>query len=206
MSTPNLPWDINFAPPGVDPNLVKTITDAVTGAVSEAEQVIPTVVAAGGSLANQIGSASLPAELPVPPTGAVALPGGLGQVVENSIEGAVKAAQIQIAERVQGALTQALSGLGEPQVATIPSGDLKRIDAWERAGRTFLTGLVVTVLAGIIQVIGQAASTGADFFSKDGWNAVITLAVGSVVSSVFTYILRYVKEPAGAALNTSTKS
>jgi hypothetical protein len=190
MSAPNVPWQTNFVPAVTDSDLVKSITDMVTGAVTTAEQAVPTVVTGNA----------------VPPEGAIAIPGGLTQVVEASIEGALKAAQVQIAERVQGALTQALSGLGVPQVATIPSGDLKKIDAWERAGRTFLTGLVVTVLAGIIQVIGQAASTGADFFSKDGWNAVITLAVGSIVSSVFAYVLRYIKEPAGAALDSSTKT
>lgn len=196
----------------MDPNLLKSVTDtvnsAVGSAVSQVEQVVPTVVAEGTGLATQVGSAAINAAgNSVPPAGAVAnvITGDLTKVIESSVEGAVKAAQSQVAGRIQAALAEALSGLGQPQVATIPSGDLKKVDAWERAGRTFLAGLGITILAGLVQVIGLASSSGVDFFTKQGWYAVGTLAIGSIATSVATYFLRYLKEPAGAAVNSSTK-
>jgi hypothetical protein len=105
-------------------------------------------------------------------------------------------------------LSKALGGTTSPPIASIPKSDLKKLDAWERAARTFLSGIVVTILGAIVQVIGSLATDGTsvDFFHKDGWVTVGSLAVAAVVTSVSTYVMRYIKEPAGAAIDSSTKS
>lgn len=217
MSTPHLPWEPNFTAPGVDPNLINQVAGVIQGAT---QAVVDEGAQIGGQLAGQdvqtaitnLGKTATSAEQAVTSVvasapGGGAINAGVSSVIEAAAAMAIKEAQGQIIGRVQTAITDALGGLGAPPVATIPAGDLRKIDAWERAGRTFLMGLLVTILAGIVQVIGQAATAGqVDFFSKSGWIAVGTLAIGSVVTSVFSYILRYLKEPAGAAVNSSTKS
>lgn len=197
----SVPWDPGYKPPGIDTDLVKQIEGQIEGAVNTA------VVAGTGILDDVVGSgASVGVSAPgsaVPPTGAVAQ--DISAVIEAAAQGAIRQAQGQVVAKVQDAITGALSSLGEPQVATIPAKDLKKVDAWERAGRTFLVGLFVTVMAGLVQVIGQASTTGVNFFTKDGWTAVGVLAVGSIVNSACSYILRYVREPAGATIDSGTK-
>lgn len=152
----------------------------------------------------------------LPPVGAVTGPWSevLGNAAKVSLKGAITAAlpmvEDRLAHEAEKILAQELQkalGSGEPELAHVDKADLKKLDAWERALRTFFIGLGTTILGAIIAVIGNLATSGThvDFFHKEGWFAVGTLAVGSVVTAVGSYIGRYLKEPAGAAIDSSTK-
>lgn len=130
---------------------------------------------------------------------------------KGALQVALPFVQDRIAHEAEKIIAQELGkalGNEEPPLATIPAGSLTKLDAWERALRTFAVGLFFTVLAGVVQVIGSLATDGTsvDFFHKDGWVAVGGLLTASVVNSFGTYVLRYLKEPAGAALDSSKKS
>lgn len=189
--------------PGVDNDLIASVTKQVTDAVGD-------LASQAGGLVEQVGSV-VPTKIPTSGTtgssnSGSAPVGGIdvGAIVGAAAQQAIQVAQKDIATRVQSKVEEALTGLGDPQLATIPAKDLKKVDAWERAGRTFATGLLITVLAGLVQVIGDAVTHGqVNFFSQAGWSVVGTLAVGSVFNSVFSYLLRYLREPAGAAIDSA---
>jgi hypothetical protein len=114
----------------------------------------------------------------------------------TSIEGVVKAT---IVSQIPGLLQAELAKLGAPGVPSIPTGpSLTKLDAWERAGRTLLMGLLITLLGAVVQVIGELATNGTtvDFFTKSGWVAVGTLFVGAVFTSLASYAYRFLKLPA----------
>lgn len=130
----------------------------------------------------------------------------------DALKSVLPAVQDRIAHEAEKILAEELGkALGDttsPPLASIPKADLKKLDAWERAARTLLSGVFVTILGAIVQVIGSLSTDGThvDFFHQEGWKAVATLAVGAVITSVSTYLMRYLKEPAGAAIDSSTKS
>jgi uncharacterized protein YbjQ (UPF0145 family) len=136
----------------------------------------------------------------------------LGNAAKNSIKGTINAVLPMVEDRIaheaekilSQELAKALGGTDAP-MATLPKSDLKKFDAWERAARTFFIGILVTALGAVVTVIGQLSTSGThiDFFHKEGWMAVGTLAVGAVVTAVGSYIGRYLKEPDGARIDSS---
>lgn len=195
MSSPKLPWEQDWTPPAVDPNLLQQVSDLANNVIVAGEQVVSSVATATET--------ALPAA--VAPIGG-AFSGAIQQAADAALEVALPQIQKKVISAATNALTEEINKIGEPPVPTIASKDLKKVDAWERAGRTFAVGIFVTVLATIVQVIGQASTTGVDFFHKDGWVAVGTLLVGSLITSLSSYVLRIINEPAGAAVDSSTKT
>lgn len=196
-------------------------------AAAQAVQDVGAAAQAAEGVVEDVASAVLPTV--VPPSGAStpgaqtssSTPGGswvqaietaAASTAEVALKSALPAVQDRVAHAAERILAQELGkalGSEEPPLATLPTGsDLKRVDAWERAARTFLSGLAVTILAAIVQVVGSLATDGThvDFFHQDGWKAVGTLAVGAVVTAVSSYVMRYLKEPVGAAVDSSAKS
>lgn len=200
MSTPSLPWEKGFTPTAPDPDLIKQVSNTVAGPVAAATEAV-------------LGSAYTTAENPPAAPTATNAPagGGLGSVItqaaESSLNAALPAIQKRIGDAAAKAITDEINSLGgaNPALPSIPIKDLTKLDAWERAARTFMVGIFVTLLGAVVQVIGQIAASGTsvDFFSKDGWTAVATLAVGAVVTSVSSYVLRFIREPVGAAVDSA---
>lgn len=190
--------------------VVQQEVQGVEAVITAAEQAAGAVLT---SATGPEGAGPIHTVGPITPVGG----GTIAEVIKASAQGALAAALPAIQDRIAHAAEQAIAkelaqlagGMsvdGEAPVATIPKADLKKMDAWERAARTFLIGIFVTVLGALAQVIGSLSTTGhINFFSQDGWMAVGTLAVGAVVSGVSSYVLRYLKEPAGAAIDSSTK-
>lgn len=201
-------------------DLGSQIAGQVAGpAVAQAVQDVGAVAQATEAVAGGVVESVLPpagASVPGVP-GTIGAPGSWVDAIEEAakvnaeaaLKSALPALQDRIAHQAEKILAEELSkalGTGQPPLATIPSGDLKKLDAWERASRTFFAGLFATVLGAIVQVIGSLATDGThvDFFHQEGWKAVGTLAVGAVITAVSTYLLRYLKEPAGAAIDSSS--
>lgn len=83
--------------------------------------------------------------------------------------------------------------LAGKQPAALPSvtydgQSLTHQAASAHAWRTFLIGMSTTAISAILDAIGQQANV--DFFSKQGLVATATLAVGTLVSTVTSYIAR----------------
>jgi hypothetical protein len=216
MSQPKLPWEPNWVPPGADQNLINEVTNlarGATGAITNvAEHVVPgaapaindvgTIIQAGEAAAGAaVGSVAAGT-----PGGGVNWSGAVEAAAGAAVQVAIPVIQKRVASAAANALQDELDKLGGAPIPQIPVKDLKKVDAWERAGRTFLAGIAVTILGVIVQVIGQASATGVDFFHKDGWVAVGTLFVAALITSISSYLLRIISEPAGAAVDSSAKT
>jgi hypothetical protein len=188
------------------------VVSDVGAAAQAAEQaggaIITSVTGGGGTGASGYPTPSvpgLPTSIPGLPTGTVVT--SLGAAIKASaLEAAEKAAlaalpdlQKKAEEMVTGAITgeviKVTGGLSVPQPPAV--GDFIKADARSRAIRTFLVGLGMSVVLGLVTALGQ--SSGLNWFSKEGWTAVATLAVSSVVGSVLAYVTRMIKEPAHTA-------
>jgi hypothetical protein len=200
MSSPKLPWEQGWTPPAVDPDLVKKVQE-MAGAAT------PPVITFGGGGGGgaTVGSG---ATVKVTPTGGSS---DWGAVVEKAAEASLQQAlpvlRQRVTQTVVKTITDELTGLGPAPIAHIDHRDLTKLDAWERAARTFGVGLVVTVLGALVQVIGMVTTDGTniDWFHRDGWTAVGGLAVSAILGAVGSYIARYLKEPVGASLDSSDK-
>jgi uncharacterized protein (DUF2267 family) len=211
-------------------NVIEGATSVATGVGAEIAGQVAGQAAAqavkdiGGvaTVAEQIGGDVISAVVPgastsTPPTGVPATNDwieGIQNAAKDSAEAAYQAVlpaiQDRIAHEAEKVLAKQLgdlvTGLGTAPVATIPKGDLKKLDAWERALRTFGQGLLVTLLAVIVQVIGQLTTTHVDYFHREGWITVGTLFATSAATALVSYVMRYIKEPAGAAIDSSVSS
>lgn len=105
--------------------------------------------------------------------------------------------QDKVTEMAEKTITDALQGAGVPSVPEAPSIiDFTRASARSRALRTFFVGLGISVLWALVNMLGQLGDV--DWFHKEGWTSVATLAVGAVISAVSSYALRIIKPPSYA--------
>ena len=220
MTAPKLPWDTGYTPPPADKNLIEEITgmatDAITAATKVGGSVIPTVLP--GSLPPVPAPTAAPPPVPptpgappVTPAGGIAAAGSWVTSIENAarvqaeqaLPNALPALEAKLAAASKNALAGELekleASLGvDPQNPAVNLGDLTKASARSRALRTLLIGLGLSILWGIVNVLGNLS--GVDWFHQAGWNSVITLAAGSVASSVVSYIARVVAPPTLAKL------
>ena len=175
MTTPpeNLPWEANYVPPVADQTLIDKVVPSVT------PEPIPAVT--------------------VPPPGATAAtPAWITDIealARTNAEAALLAAlpnvQGQIASLTDAALTELVKQMGGGTTnipAPPPLQNFAEASARSRAIRSFLIGLGMTILMGLATTIGSL--TNINWFSTSGWISVGTLAVGSIISSVVSYVAR----------------
>lgn len=207
MSNPlNLPFLPGYVPPATDPNLVSQVTKSVENAasavVTDAEQAVGQAIGAGASPPPS----AAPAPIPPPATPATAAPpvtdlGGLVAVIENAaktsatqaVGGLSGSLELAAEQALDKALGKLISGPPAPPALT----DFVHADARSRAARSLVTGLVLSVLWGIVSALGMASNL--NWFDKTSWPVLATLLTSSVVTSVTSYVSRLVKEPAHTA-------
>lgn len=198
MSSSNF-WDEDFAPPQVDLDLVKQVQgavgqvvatvesaiDKVPGAVAPPPPVIPTIGASpiGGDLISQVQQAALEA---AKQSASILLP-DLEKAVQERVSSTVQAEVGELIKKLQGG--------NEPAVPSL--SDFAKADARSRAFRTLLSGLVLSALWGILNVVGNLATV--NWADKNALPQVAALAAGSVVMSMTAYISRLLREPAHIA-------
>lgn len=221
MSTPQppevrpaalLPWEDGFVPPPIDTNLINVVTGAATGAIHLGTDIFSDIAGAvAGKQAHdaiQVVGDTVEAAATVGGnvvSDVAALPPGAtpGEVLAS----AVKSAQVNIGNQIiKTAAEQLQNSIGNVPVPTITAKELVKVDAWERSWRTLLSGVLVTVLVAILNTIATVASSGTtiNWFSKEGWMLVGSLAVGSVLTALSSYLIRlFGPEPMGAGVNTS---
>lgn len=184
-------------PPGVIPqNLPATVQDAqqvITAAVSSlpgfitaATQSIPpqppstaaattaaaqSAAAAGADAMSQLEAAAVKAAQEAWPT------------IQNQLQ---KDAMAYLQSYIQ----QALTGNTTPQIPdiTFNGQSLTKSAAKAHAWRTFLIGMAVSALMAVLSAVGS--QTNLDFFTREGWIATGTIAVGTVVQTVISYLGR----------------
>jgi hypothetical protein len=108
----------------------------------------------------------------------------LQRTIETRIAAKAQSEIQQVLEKIQG-------GEASPAVPTL--SDFAHADARSRAIRTFLVGVVLSILWGLTNILANIATV--DWTNKNALPQVITLAVGSVVSSVVAYVARLADEP-----------
>ncbi|WP_395705003.1 hypothetical protein [Rhodococcus ruber] len=85
-----------------------------------------------------------------------------------------------------------------PAVTPTGPAPAPKDDAKDRARRTLLQGLVVTVLVGITGALGTAlADPGFDVFALESWGTAVTAAATAALMSVVAYVQRLVMPPKG---------
>ena len=91
---------------------------------------------------------------------------------------------------LQSYIQQALTGNTSPQIPDISFNgqSLTRSAARAHAWRTFLIGMVVSALMAVLSAVGS--QTNLDFFTREGWIATGTIAVGTLVQTVISYLGR----------------
>lgn len=216
MSQPaasNLPWEAGFAPPGLDQNLINTVTGALGTVVSNVENaatsVIPGIIPAPIPIplpipSPPVPSPGTPAPIPGVPTPVPAsavdwlqiIERTAQQAVQDAVSGSTDALEKAVAETTQKVIVDELEKrIPAPPPLTLE--DFTQADARSRAFRTLFIGLGLSALWGLITALGSLS--GIDWFSKEGWVSVITAVVTSVIGSISAYIGRIVKGPAYTA-------
>lgn len=85
-----------------------------------------------------------------------------------------------------------------PEVTPTGPAPAPKADAGDRARRTLLQGLVVTVLVGITTALGTAiADPGFEVFALESWGAAGTAAATAALMSVVAYVQRLIMPPKG---------
>jgi len=192
---------------------------AAAAAVQDAGKIATDVEQAAGQVASTVTGGAIPVSTPLPtsaPTPTVStapLGGNLVKDIEDAafsaakssssalLPGIEKALEERIAVKVQAEITDVLTkvqGGSEPAVPTLQ--DFTKADARSRAIRTLVIGLVLSVLWGIVNVLGNLATV--DWTNRDALPQVVALVVGSVVSAVSGYFARILKTPPHIAAAT----
>jgi hypothetical protein len=221
----SLPWEKNFTPAAVDPNLVEDLTkaaeQAVTGVVSQAEQVVPlppvvtSIITDAEQVAGKVvGAAVAPTTVtpPVPATSTSITPtgGSIATSIEAAALQAAKSATASVLPSIADSLEKSIASKAQAEITAVltkieggtepaaPSlDDFTKADSRSRAVRTLLTGLVLSALWGLVNIIGNVATV--DWHNANAFPQVAAMAATAVIGSVLAYIERVVKEPAHIA-------
>lgn len=180
------PWSPNFT------NDINSVIGEVTAVV---DSVVPGAIPVAPPVAQPIDPnvITTPPKISVVPPG-TSVTGGFEQAAEAGAKAAwtTLAPQIQrdIANYAEAYVQRLLAGNPTPGVpnVTYNGQSLTQAAAKGHALRTFLIGMSTTALSAVTSAIASQGNV--DFFSKEGWTATATLAVGTLVSTVISYVGR----------------
>jgi hypothetical protein len=144
----------------------------------------PTSVPLGGLATTNILASVEKAALDAAKATTLTILPSLQKTIEARIAAKAQAEIQQVLEKIQG-------GEAAPAVPTLT--DFAHADARSRAIRTFLIGIVLSVLWGLTNILGNIATV--DWTNRNALPQVLTLVVGSAVSSIIAYVARLVQEP-----------
>jgi hypothetical protein len=187
-----------------------TAAAAVAGAVKAAEQVAGAVVGSPPP-APTSSAAPAPTAIAVSPDGG--LTGSLITDVEQAAINAAKATTAAILPSIQKSIETRVAAKAQAEVQSVleklqggdqtpvPTlSDFTKADARSRAFRTLLIGLGLSVLWGLVNILGNIATV--DWTNKDALPQVLSIATTAVVGSVVAYIGRILATPAHIASAT----
>lgn len=212
MSTPKLPWEPGWVPPTLDSAVSGMVGTIIGDATQVAGQVAGTVVSdATQAVESVIPSPTAVSSGTVPQVNIPSVSGAvtdITSVIENTAKSTASEAMSSMAgdleQRAEAAVVKALEKVVSGPVNPPALDDFIHADARSRAFRTLLSGLALTVLAGIVSALG--AASGLNWFDSHSWPVLITLVTSSVLTSLSAYVGRLIKEPASTAPITNLLS
>jgi len=120
---------------------------------------------------------------------------GITERVQAEAERRINAAVAEIPQIAIRAAEHS-SGTPIPGELVLDSGVDARADAKDRAWRTLVQGLVVTVILAVVTAFGTAvAAPDFDLLTWDSWKAAATAAGAAVMISITAYIQRLISPP-----------
>lgn len=123
---------------------------------------------------------------------------GITERVQAEAERRIEAAVAEIPQIAIRAAGQS-AGTPIPGELVLDSGVDARADAKDRAWRTLVQGLFVTVILAVVTAFGTAvAAPDFDLLTWDSWKAAATAAGAAVMISITAYIQRLISPPKSA--------
>lgn len=177
----SVPWDVDYTNPTPDAGAQAQVGLTPT----------PVPPTPAPPVQTSLGSE---ASGPVIPPGAsvsASAPAGGKYSVQSDFEDLARAA---VGVAVKEALNEIKTTVpAQDSVTYIDPKDLLKASARSRALRTFLQGLGITVFWTLITAIGDFSNV--DWFSRQGWITVGTLAGATVIHAATSYVARVINPP-----------
>lgn len=188
------------------------IAGAITSVLSELPPITG-ITGAGGSIAAALPNlipGMLPSPPPTSPPPIVSQVPGLPDVLAKSATGGaltdLEQAAVAAAQRawpaiqpqlqqdamnyLQSYVQQVLAGNPTPSIpnVTYDGQSLTKAAAKGHAWRTFLVGMSASAATAVLSAVGS--QTNLDFFTRDGWIATGSIAIGTLVQTLISYVGR----------------
>ena len=187
------PWDSNWTPGGSPADDVGKAVDSVNDRASRIIAKTEERLQATGEEGPPHAHDASPTTPVVVHPGTINFGDAMQQVVAEAALGALKQNAPQIQHQMTAYMSEYLTAVftgqpARPPDLTINGQSLIKADARSRAGRTLLIGMLTAAGTAFATAVGEMANI--DFTSQVGWTAAATLAAGSVVQAVVSYLAR----------------